>query len=409
MAERTAATAAATTAAATTAAAAGAPSGLLPVLSGNMILDALEVSIVLLALPVVGADLHASLWTVQWLMSGFALGFAAMLLPGPALAARWGRRRTYLAALLVFALASLVGGLGNGIVVLVAARVVKGGCAALTAPAGLAVISTAYPQGARQRRAVSTYSMFGAAGFTCGLVLSVLLLRAGWRWVFLFPAPVALVLLGLAWAAVPRDEAAAAPRITLSVLRHGALARSAIGAATLNGAYVSLLVLVSARLDAHGWPAWRIALGLLPACVPLMVCVPFAAGLVARFGTARLVAAGAVATFAGELLALARGLPGAYLDTTLPVLLLVEAGFVLSFAALNMQAVSAVPAALRPVAVPVYQTAVQLGGVIMLPLVTALASGHAGRRPLLAVAAAGLVGVAAALGGRRPDPREAPS
>ncbi|MFI7118845.1 MFS transporter [Amycolatopsis sp. NPDC049868] len=378
------------------------PWGLLPVLSGNMILDAIEVSIVLLALPAIASDLDSPLWMTQWLMSGFALGFAAMLPAGPMLAARCGRRRTYLGALVVFVLASLLGGLSGSIAVLIAARVVKGCCAALTAPAGLVVIGTVFPEGPRRRRAVAIYSMFGAAGFTAGLLLSVLLLAAGWRWVFLFPAPVALVLLVAAWRTLPGDDdGPVAVRIPFSLLRNGSLVRSAIGAATLNGAYVSLLVLISWRLSGvRDWPAWQIALGLLPACVPLLVLVPFSGALVARFGTARLVAAGAVVTLAGELLYLARPSPEAYLTGLLPVFLLVEAGFVLSFAALNMQAVSAVAAELRPVSVPLYQTGVQLGGVLLLPLVTWQADGS----PL--IVAAGLIGAVAAFGGTRAGRRK---
>lgn len=374
------------------------PRGLLVVLSGNMVLDALEVSIVLLALPPVASALHSSLWTVQWLMSGFAVGFAALLLPGPALAARWGRRRVYLGALVVFVLASLLSGFTTSIAVLIAARVVKGACAALTAPAGLAVIGTAYPEGPRQRRAVAIYSLFGATGFTAGLLLSVALLAAGWRWVFLFPAPVALVLLVAAWFAVPAVAASAPSRTPISLLRNGVLVRSAVGAATLNGAYVSLLVLVSLQLQGL-WPTWLVAFGLLPACIPLLVSVPFSARLAGRFGTTGLVAGGALVVFAGELLALADPPAAPYLTGVLPILLLVEGGFVLSFAALNMQALSTVPPAQRPVAVPLYQTAVQLGGVILLPVVTALAGPNTPHRPLFVVAVAGLVGAVTGLYG----------
>jgi MFS family permease len=375
---------------------------LLFVLSGNMILDALEVSIVLLVLPAIAADLDSSLWTVQWLMSGFALGFAAGLLPGPALAARWGRRSTYLGATALFVLASLAGGLSGSIAVLIASRVLKGFSAALTAPAGLAVISTTFPEGAPQRKAVAIYSLFGAAGFTLGLLLSGVLVEVGWHWVFLFPAPIALVLLIAAWLTLPGDTPQP-PRVSLSLLRNGNLARSALGAATLHGAYVSVLVLITMHLhDKFGWQPWQIALGLLPACVPLLVSAPFAGQLVARFGTARLIAAGATAALAGELLYLKQPMPGSYLTGPLPVLLLIEAGFVLSFAALNMQATATIPATFRPAVVPLYQTAVQIGGVILLPLVTALLVEQPDPQvPLLVVTAAGLLGITTAIAGLR--------
>ncbi|RSM85814.1 MFS transporter [Kibdelosporangium aridum] len=367
-----------------------------------MILDALEVSIVLLAIPVIAADLDSSLWTAQWLMSGFAVGFAAGLLPGPALAARWGRRTTYLGATALFVLASLAGGLTSSIAVLIASRALKGFSAALTAPAGLAVITTAFPEGAPQRKAVAIYSLFGATGFTIGLLLSGVLVEVGWSWVFLFPAPIALALLIAAWLTLPRD-APQPPKITLSLLLKGNLTRSAIGAATLHGAYVSVLVLITLHLyHEFAWRPWQIAVALLPACLPLLISVPFAGQLVARFGATRLIAAGATAALCGELLYLTQPAPDSYLTGPLPVLLLVEAGFVLSFAALNMKATSTVAPNFRPAAVALYQTAVQIGGIVLLPLVTALLDDQQDpRAPLIFVTAAGLVGITAAVTGLR--------
>ncbi|WP_461030957.1 MFS transporter, partial [Streptomyces sparsus] len=180
---------------------------LLFVLAGNMLLDALEVSVVLVALPAIAAEYGLGIGAVQWVMSGFALGFGAVLMLGPRITARFGRRRVYLLALAVFAAASLVGGLTDSSALLVATRVVKGVCAALTAPTGLAIIATTFPEGPRARRAVSVYSLFGAAGFTVGLLLSGALTELSWRWTLLFPAPVALLLLFAGWRLIPGDPA----------------------------------------------------------------------------------------------------------------------------------------------------------------------------------------------------------
>ncbi|MGW1127930.1 MFS transporter [Streptomyces sp. NPDC002526] len=387
---------------------------LLLVLSGNMVLDATEVSLVLVALPVIGKDLGLSLLTVQGLMSGFALGFAALLPTGPRLAARFGRRRVYFAAMLGFALASVAGGLADGPALLIATRVVKGACAALTAPMGLAIIGTAYPEGPERRRAVSVYSAFGAAGFTAGLLVSGALLEAGWRWIFLLPAPVALVLLLWGLRLVPH-EATARPPAPVGPPEPGppggdrVLLRTGLGAATLNGTYHGLLFLLTFQLQGRlGLSPWTGALALLPACVPLAVSVPFAGSLVRRHGTGRLIALGAAAPLLGFLLAVWRPPSGAYLTRTLPVLLLVGAGFVLSFAALNMRAAGSVPPSRRATAIPLYQMAVQLGAVLLLPLTAWLLTAFDDRRPalaVLAVAAAG--GLAAALPGLR-DGRPGP-
>ncbi|MFF8996587.1 MFS transporter [Streptomyces achromogenes] len=379
---------------------------LLFILSGNMVLDAIEVSVVLVALPWIGADLGLSVWTVHWLMSGFAAGFAAMLLLGPRATARWGLRRCCLVAMLVFAAASVVGGLTDSTALLIASRVLKGGCAALTAPAGLALITTTLPDGPKQRRAVSVYSLFGAAGFTLGLLLSGVFTAASWRLTFLFPAPLALLLLVWGLRVIPDTGRRTPPRLTAELARNGPLIRATLGAATLNGTYAALLLLITFQAYDHfGWRPWQLALGLLPACVPLAVSVPFAGRLVARFGTRRQIAAGAVAAFAGQLLLLLGPEPVSYVSDVLPALLLVGAAMALSFAALNIQATQDVEPGLRAAAVPLFQTGVQLGGVVMLPLTAALLTHFGGYRPaLLAVTLAGAAGVGIAFTRTRSGP-----
>ncbi|MEE4545917.1 MFS transporter [Streptomyces sp. V4-01] len=380
------------------------------ILSANMILDAIEVSVVLVALPSIGASLGLGLSTVQWLMSGFALGFAALLVVGPGLNAALGRRRVYLAAMVVFAAASVAGGLADGAALLIATRVVKGAAAALTAPTGLAIIAATFPEGPQRRRAVSVYSLFGAAGFTAGLLLSGALLTASWRWTLLFPAPVALVLLVCALRVVPADQGRTpVPRITPGLLRHGPLLRSAVGAATLNGGYQSLLLLFTFHTQRQlRWPAWQSALALLPACLPLALTVPFAGAMTARWGTNRPIALGAAAPVLGYALCVWRPDAGGYTAGMLPALLLVGAGFVLSFAALNMQATSALPAADRAAAVPLYQAAVQLGAVLTLPSTAWLLGSHHGHRAALSfITAVGCIGLLTALTGLRTPHRQA--
>ncbi|MCB5909988.1 MFS transporter [Streptomyces pinistramenti] len=374
---------------------------LLCILSGNMLLDAVEVSVVLVALPTIGDAVGMPLLAVQCLMSGFALGFAALLLLGNRITAWCGRRRAYLGAMAVFALASVVGGMTDSELLLIATRVVKGCCAALTAPTGLAIISTAFRDGPQQRKAVSVYSLFGATGFTGGLLLSAALLASSWRWTLFFPAPVALALLICALRIIPHDPDGRPPRLKPALLRDARLLRSAIGAATLNGTYVGLLLQVTFQLQQRlGWSPWQCALALLPACAPLMVAAPFAGRLVARWGTGRLIALGALAPFAGCAFYLWRAPADSYWAAVLPALLLVETGFVLAFAALNMQATATIRPEQRGSAVPLYQTGVQLGGVLMLPLVALLLTvGHGYRPALLLITVVSAVGLLTALTG----------
>lgn len=412
--------------------------GLVFVLSGNMLLDALEVSVVIVALPSIGHELLPSVGAVQWVMSGFAIGFGGLMLFGGRVVARLGRRRVYLAALLGYAAMSLAGGLAGSALLLIASRLVKGFCVALTAPTGLSIISTRFPDGPARRRAMSIYTLFGASGFAVGLVLSGLLTQfAHWRWTFLFPAPVALVLFAFAAFLIPRDtgkpdpqryDVAGAvtfltglcalvyaittgalvaygvaivslaafaaierttkqPLIQPKLLRNRALIRSSIGAATLNGSYWGFLFLSTLRLQQTlHWPPLLTGLALIPASVLPALAAPFSGAMVARFGPARLIAAGAVPPVAGFVLALVTG-------ATVPALVLVGLGYVIAFAALHMQAISGVPAEDQSATTAVYQTSVQIGGALALALVAALLP--AGYRPTMvlitAISMAGLV------------------
>ncbi|MFI1415132.1 MFS transporter [Streptomyces sp. NPDC020707] len=453
--------------------------GLLCVLSGNMLIDALEVSVAVVALPSIGSDLGLSRTALGWVVSGFALGFGGSLLLAGRVVELLGRRRVYLAALLVFAVASLLGGLATNGPLLIGGRFVKGVCAALTAPTGLAIIAAAYPAGPARDKAVSVYSLFGAGGFSAGLLLSGLLTEVSWRWTFLFPAPVALVLflfglrlipgrtpgeraaapagalrvgvperydlpgavtsggalLVLAWAltrgpgagwADPLtvtglllaaalgaafahiERAAPRPLMRTRLLADRPLVRSAAGAAALNGSYLGFLFVVTLDLqDAGNWPPLRTGAALLPAALPLAVAVAtgLSARLVGRYGTARLIATGTWAPPAGYLWYLLAGDHPSYASATLPALLLVGLGFVFQFAALNAQAMSAVPDLDRGAAGGIYQTSVQLAGAVVTALVAALlgaGADDARHSALVLVGVVGAAGAAVALTGLLP-------
>ena len=98
---------------------------------------------------------------------------------------------------------SLFGGLVSNPGLLIVARFVKGVAAAFTAPSGMSLLTTNFPEGPMRNRAFSVYSVFGGSGFSLGLVLSGLLTQVNWRWTLLVPAPVALVVLAAAWWLIP--------------------------------------------------------------------------------------------------------------------------------------------------------------------------------------------------------------
>ncbi|HET7014176.1 MAG TPA: MFS transporter [Streptosporangiaceae bacterium] len=391
---------------------------LLLVLSATMLIDALEVSIVVVALPSIAGGLRIPMPAAQWLMSGFALGFGGMLLFGGRVVDRLGQRRVYLAALLAYAAMCIVSGLSPDAGVLIASRVARGCCAALTAPTGLAIIARTFPEGSARNRALAIYAAFGASGFTAGLLLSGLLTQLDWRWTLMFPAPVALVLVAVGWRVIPRTQpgparrydvggavtlARAAALLPLRPLAHGTLTRAGLAAAALNGSYWGLLFIATFRLqDGLGWQPLPTALAFLPASVPPMLAAPFARSLVRRLGARRLVVAGLLAATAGYAVALVRP-PVAYAGELLPVLLLVGLGYVGAFSGLHMHALSGVPADAARTATGVYQSLVQIGGALVLAVVAALNASYPGYRPAFAVlTAVSVFGVAAVLVSR-PD------
>jgi MFS family permease len=185
---------------------------ILIVLCGALFLDALDVSMVGVALPAIRADLGLSTSSLQWVISGYVLGYGGLLLLGGRAADLLGRRRVFLAALALFAVASLFGGLVSSVGLLIAARFIKGIAAAFTAPAGLSLLTTTFHEGPMRTRAISVYSAFGASGFSLGLVLSGLLTEVSWRLTLLVPAPVALITLIAAIRFIPRTPASREPR-----------------------------------------------------------------------------------------------------------------------------------------------------------------------------------------------------
>src|SRR5918999_868566 len=179
--------------------------GMLLVLCGALFLDAMDVSMVGVALPSIREDLDLSTSSLQWVVSAYVLGYGGFLLLGGRAADLLGRRRVFLISLGVFVVASGLGALANDGALLIATRFIKGVAAGFTAPAGLSIITTNFAEGAARNKALAIYTATGATGFSLGLVFSGALTEIDWRLVFAFPAPLALLTLLAAIRLVPDD------------------------------------------------------------------------------------------------------------------------------------------------------------------------------------------------------------
>ena len=160
-------------------------------------LDAVVVNV---ALPSIRADLGGGITGLQWVVDGYTLAFAALLLTAGALSDRVGARRAFAAGLAVFAAASAACGLAPTLGALVAARFVQGAAAAVLMPSSMALIRQAYADPVSRARAVGVWAMGGAVASTSGPVLGGLLSVVTWRLIFAVNVPVgAVALVLLAW------------------------------------------------------------------------------------------------------------------------------------------------------------------------------------------------------------------
>ena len=415
---------------------------ILIVLCGALFLDALDVSMVGVALPDIRASLGLTTSSLQWVVSGYVLGYGGLLLLGGRAADLLGRRRVFLFALGLFAVASLFGGLVSSPGLLIGARFVKGIAAAFTAPAGLSLLTTTFHEGPMRNRAISVYSAFGASGFSLGLVLSGLLTEVSWRWTLLVPAPVALLVLIAAIRVIPRgagDSSAAGrgsvaragrrfdvpgavtvtgamlllvytvvsaqqagwasartigsfaavavllaafvtierrsrdPLVPLGIFRSGALTRANIGALTLFGSYVSFQFLVTQYLQSlAAWSALATALAFLPAGVVVAVLSTRMSVIIDRFGSARIAVAAFVSLVAGYAVFLRVGVRPDYPTVIFPAVVLIGIAFGLGFSALSLAATDGVADREQGLAASLFQTSFQVGGAIVLAVVTAV-------------------------------------
>lgn len=169
----------------------------------------LDATVVATALPAIGRDLDASASGLQWVLDGYTLVFACLLLSAGSLGDRLGARRVYLCGLGLFVLASAICGLATSLWVLNAARLVQGLAAALVLPTSLALINASYQDRAARARAIGVWGGMGGIAAGLGPVLGgVLTGWIGWPVIFFLNVPVgvAAIVLTLRHVVAPRPQ-----------------------------------------------------------------------------------------------------------------------------------------------------------------------------------------------------------
>ena len=159
----------------------------------------LDATVVNIALPGIASGLRFSATGLSWVLDAYSLTFGGLLLLGGRAGDILGRRRTFIAGIAVFTLASLAGGLATGPGWLIAARAVQGAGAAIASPAALALVISAFPEGRGRNRALGLYAAIAMGGASLGLVLGgVITAWASWRWVFLINLPIGIAVMAAA-------------------------------------------------------------------------------------------------------------------------------------------------------------------------------------------------------------------
>jgi MFS transporter, DHA2 family, methylenomycin A resistance protein len=168
----------------------------LVVMCVGMFLVLLDVTAVNVALPTVRADLGAGVRSLQWIVDGYAVALASLMLPCGDLGDRHGHKRVVLAGLAAFGAGSLAAGLAPSPALLVGGRVVQGVGAALLLPGTLAVVSRAYPEPAERARAIGIWAAISSLALPAGVIAGGALVDGpGWRWAFLINLPIVAVAL----------------------------------------------------------------------------------------------------------------------------------------------------------------------------------------------------------------------
>jgi DHA2 family methylenomycin A resistance protein-like MFS transporter len=412
----------------------------LVVMCVGMFLVLLDVTIVNVALPRVSADLGASVASLQWIVDGYTIPLAALMLPCGDLGDRRGHKRVVLAGLLVFGAGSLAAGLAPSAQALIGARVVQGCGAALLLPGTLAVVSRAYERPAERARAIGIWAAISATALPAGVIGGGALVEGpGWRWAFLVNLPIVAIAFAVAAAVVQetREPSGRAPDVvgtalaatllataTYAIIETSAIAgavaivllalfvaverraadpmlppalfrRRAFTAATVVAGTMNLcsngtlFVLTLYLQDVQHRSPLQAGLVCLPAFAMLSITGPPAGRAVARFGPQRPLAAGLTCAGCGLALLVA--------GPSVPAFVLWGAGLGVMTPAIVAAAMGAVEPERAGLAAAVNNTARQAGTAIGIAIAGALAGSPAGSNVGAIALAAGAVYLAAAI------------
>jgi EmrB/QacA subfamily drug resistance transporter len=397
----------------------------------------LDATVVITALPKIAERLDFSPAALSWVQSAYALAFGGLLLLGARMGDILGRRRTFVAGIALFTVASLAGGLAQTQAWLLTARALQGVGAAIAAPSSLALLTTNFREGPERRRALAAYGAVASGGGSVGLVLGGMLTDwISWRWGLWINVPVGAALIWLAPRVLAETErrpghfdlpGAAASTAGMAALVYGfvhaaqagwgdtvTVVSFALGAVLLAtfvaverraaqpvtplrlfasrqraGAYLARMLLVGGMFSmfffvsqylqgVRGFSPLQAGMGFLPMTVVMFSTVRAVPRLSARWGDARLLVVGVVVALAGMAWLSRLDTATPFLpDIVLPLVLL-GLGMGAALAPLTAAALAGVAPADAGAASGVVNAAQQLGVSLGLSVLVTVAGGAGG-------------------------------
>jgi EmrB/QacA subfamily drug resistance transporter len=397
----------------------------------------LDLSIVNVALPSIQSSLKFTSPDLQWVVDAYAITFAGFLMLGGRAADHFGQRRTFVAALALFGLASLAGGAAVDRQMLIIARGAQGLGGALMAACSLAIITSSFPAGPQRHRAIGIWAAMNGAGGAAGVLFGgIITQEISWRWVLLINPPIAIATALVAYAVVserrrttdrPSFDVAGALTLTIGqmVLVYGVVKGGVdgwgstialgpiIGGIALLAAFGviearvasaplipfkeltkplqvanNIVILFSAAL----FPMWFISslylqqvLGLSPLhtgliFLPMTLMIMFSASragpLVSRFGVRSVLGGGLIMLTTGMLLLTRIGSSGSAIGFVMLPGLLTAAGIALSIVPSTIAATQFAKEGQAGLASGLVNTSRQIGGGLGIALLSTLATQH---------------------------------
>ncbi len=395
----------------------------------------LDASIVNVALPTIGEGLHFSQQNLPWVVNAYVLTFGGFLLLGGRMADLLGRRRVFIAGLILVAVASLAAGFSSTEGQLIAARAAQGLGAAIISPAALSIVTTIFREGSERNKALGVWGAVAGSGGAAGVLLGGILTDGlGWEWVLWVNVPVAIIAALLSPRLLPESrsesatrhfDAAGAVTVTagLSLLVYALVdavdagwgSTQTIGLLALAAVLIGVFVLIELRSEAPlipfrifqnrtltganvvgiligaslfsafffislymqqvlGYSAIHAGLSYLPLAVSIMVSAAIGSQLVTRFGFKPVLAAGMVFISAGLLWFSQVSVGGGFLTDILGPSLLMAIGLGLGFVTSTIAAVSGVREQESGLASGLINTSQQIGGALGLAVLATIAN-----------------------------------